>query len=87
MQVCEAKFYSSKGQVQQCDERYIKSETRELLAAKYKTLTLRNGNGIAANFIISLKIQRKKNTRTHTYILLHFHNFKNVFTEKFQFNN
>lgn len=67
MQVCEAKFYSSKGQVQQCDERYIKSETRELLAAKYKTLTLWNGNGIAANFIISLKIQRKK-THTHTYI-------------------
>lgn len=67
MQVCEAKFYSSKGQVQQCDERYIKSETRELLAAKYKTLTLWNGNGIAANFIISLKIQRKK-THTHTHI-------------------
>lgn len=84
MQVCEAKFYSSKGQVQQCDERYIKSETRELLAAKYKTLTLRNGNGIAANFIISLKIQRKKNTRTHTHI---YYYFKNVFTEKFQFNN
>lgn len=73
MQVCEAKFYSSKGQVQQCDERYIKSETRELLAAKYKTLTLWNGNGIAANFIISLKIQRKN---THIYILLHFHDFK-----------
>lgn len=86
MQVCEAKFYSSKGQVQQCDERYIKSETRELLAAKYKTLTLWNGNGIAANFIISLKIQRKK-THTHTHIYIHFHDFKNVFTIKFQFNN
>lgn len=70
MQVCEAKFYSSKGQVQQCDERYIKSETRELLAAKYKTLTLWNGNGIAANFIISLKIQRKK-THTHTHIYIY----------------